>query len=100
MDNDLQATLGGKLAAWCVLYGVGMCFIGLRIFARLHLFGSLTIDDWLMVAAGVAYSFSMLTEIFIYLSLMHLDILGYIKVYLAAMESDGSRRLRCTLSSS
>jgi hypothetical protein len=80
MDTDLAGALGGKLAAWCVLYGVGMCFIGLRIFARLHIFGSLTIDDWLMVAAAVAYTFSMITEIFVYLSLKSLNILGYIKV--------------------
>ena len=80
MENDLQATLPGKLAAWSVLYGVGMCFIGLRIFSRLHIFRSLTIDDWLMVAAGVAYTMSMITEIFIYLSLKNLNILGYLKV--------------------
>jgi hypothetical protein len=81
MDNGLQATLPGKLAGWCVLYSVAMCFIGLRIFARLHIFGSLTIDDWLMVAAGVAYTMSMITEIFVYVSLRGLNILGYIKVY-------------------
>ena len=97
MDSGLQASLGGKLAAWCVLYGVAMCFIGLRIFARLHIFGALTVDDWLMVAAGIAYTFSMITEIFVYLSLMNLDILGYIKVHLILMLADFSRLLRYIL---
>ena len=87
MDNDLQGSLGGKLAPWCVLYGVAMCFIGLRIFARLHIFGALTVDDWLMIAAAIAYTFSMIAEIFIYISLMNLNILGYIKVHLTR---DGS----------
>lgn len=33
-----------------------------------------------MVGAGVAYTMSMITEIFIYVSLKNLNILGYIKV--------------------
>lgn len=97
MDNDLQGSLGGKLAAWCVLYGVAMCFIGLRIFTRLHIFGALTVDDWLMVAAAIAYTFSMITEIFVYLSLKNLDILGYIKVHLTVKVTNSSPHSRCIL---
>ena len=78
--SDLQPSLENKLGAWIALYGAAMIFIGLRIFSRLHIFGSLTIDDWLMIAAGIAYTGSMITEVFIYLALTSFNIVGYIKV--------------------
>ena len=73
-------SLDRKLGAWVALYVVAMIFVGLRVFSRLHIFGSLTIDDWLMVAAGIAYTGSMITEIFVYLALSSFNIVGYIKV--------------------
>jgi len=76
-----QAQLNGKLAGWCVLYGAGMLFIGGRLYARWHLYGSLSLDDWLMVAAAVAYTGSMITEIFIFLAFRAIDITAYIAVH-------------------
>ena len=78
--SEIQTSLDRKLGAWIALYAVAMIFNGLRIFSRLHIFGSLTIDDWLMVAAGVSYTASMITEIFVYLALSNYNIIGYIKV--------------------
>jgi hypothetical protein len=83
MDDDgdgLTGSLGAKLGGWCALYGVAMIFIVLRIFARLYIFGALTLDDWLMVVAAVAYSGSMITEIFLYLAFQNFNIVAYIKV--------------------
>jgi hypothetical protein len=81
MDSDLQGSAGHKLAGWCVLYAVGVSFIGVRIFARLHIFGSLTIDDWIMIAAGIAYTGSMITEVFLWIALFKdFNITMYIKV--------------------
>lgn len=78
--SNFQMSLDRKLGAWVALYVVAMIFVGLRVFSRLHIFGSLTIDDWLMVAAGIAYTGSMITEIFVYLALSSFNIVGYIKV--------------------
>jgi len=78
--SDFQMSLDHKLGAWIALYAAAMIFIGLRTFSRLHIFGALTIDDWLMIAAGIAYTGSMITEIFIYLALTSFNIVGYIKV--------------------
>jgi len=83
MDDDgdgLTGSLGAKLAGWCALYGVAMLFIVLRIFARLYIFGALTLDDWLMIAVAVAYTGSMITEIFLYLAFQSVNIVNYIKV--------------------
>jgi hypothetical protein len=74
------ANLAGKLAGWCVLYAAGMTFIGLRIYARLHIFGSLTIDDWLMVLSGVFYTTSMVLEILSWIALTSYAIEQYLKV--------------------
>lgn len=76
-----EAQLNDKLVAWCVLYGGGMVFIGGRIYARLHLYGSLMLDDWLMIAAAIAYTGCMITEIFIFLALRGMDITTYISVH-------------------
>ena len=75
-----QAQLNGKLAGWCVVYGVGMLFIGGRLFSRWHLYGSLCLDDWIMVAAAVAYTGSMITETFIFLAFRAIDLTAYIAV--------------------
>lgn len=83
MDPDLQSSLNYKLAGWCALYAGAMIFIGLRIFGRLYIFGSLTVDDWLMVAAAIAYTGAIITEIFIFLAFRAFDIVSYIKVSLS-----------------
>jgi len=77
---DSSSSLNAKLGGWVALYTVGMISIGLRIFARTHLFGSLTSDDWLMIGAGVAYTGGMITEIFVFLAYRSVNILEYIKV--------------------
>jgi hypothetical protein len=76
----MDAGLSNKLVAWCVLYGGGMAFIAGRLFARWYIYGRFAPDDWLMVAAAVAYTGCMITEIFIYLSFKAADITAYIAV--------------------
>jgi hypothetical protein len=74
------AQLNDKLIGWCILYGAGMLFIGGRIYVRLHLYGSLATDDWFIVAAAVAYTGCMITEIFVFLAFRATDITAYIAV--------------------
>jgi len=76
-----QAQLNGRLAGWCVIYGVGMLFIGGRLFSRWYLYGSLRLDDWIMVAAAVAYTGSIIAEIFIFLAFRAIDLTAYIAVH-------------------
>jgi hypothetical protein len=82
MSSGSQRSLANlKLGGWTALYVVAMAFIGVRIFARMHIFGSLAIDDWLMIVAAIAYSASMITEVFVWIAFRDYDVLGYIKVF-------------------
>jgi len=75
-----QGDIAGKLAAWCVLYGAAMVFIGLRIYGRLHIFGNLRIDHWLMTVAGLFYTASMIIEILLWIALRGIQVYSYIQV--------------------
>lgn len=70
-----------KLAGWVTLYAIALIFIALRIYSRIHIFGSLTVDDWLMVGAGIAYTGSMVTEVFIWKAFVDFTIVIYVKVF-------------------
>jgi hypothetical protein len=80
--NTTHAIMTAKLAGWVTLYAVALIFIGLRLFSRIHIFGSLSVDDWLMVGAGVAYTGSMVSEVFIWRAFIDFAIVDYIKVHL------------------
>jgi len=75
-----QGYLVNKLASWCTLYAVAIVFIGLRIYSRLYIFGSLTIEDWLMIAAGMAYTATMVLEILLWDAYRVVNILSFLKV--------------------
>src|SRR5579859_6332407 len=83
---DTASFLGdgvGKLAAWCAIFAAPMIFIGLPVFARLHIFGTLDVGNWLILAAGTAYAATMITEIFMWISLFRdFAIVPYIQVFL------------------
>ena len=84
MDSDLA---GRKLAGWCSLYAVAMLFMGFRIFARLYIVGPMAIDDWLIIAAMIAYTGCMITEIFVWIALFkNFNLTMYIKVLLILIE--------------
>jgi hypothetical protein len=80
--NTTDAAMRAKLAGWVTLYAVALIFIGLRLFSRIHIFGSLTVDDWLMVGSGIAYTGSMVSEVFIWRAFIDFAIVEYIKVHL------------------
>jgi hypothetical protein len=79
--NTTEAIMRAKLAGWVTLYAIALMFIALRIYSRIHIFGALTVDDWLMVGAGIAYTGSMVTEVFIWKAFVDFTIVIYIKVF-------------------
>lgn len=79
--NTTEAAMRAKLAGWVSLYAVAIIFIILRLYSRIHIFGALTVDDWLMVGAGIAYTGSMITEVFIWKAFIDFAIVTYIKVF-------------------
>lgn len=62
--QKIQESLNRKLGVWVAWYAVRKMCIRHHIYARLHIFGSLTLDYWLMIATAIAYTGYIITEIF------------------------------------